>query len=169
MFRLRRWQCCTASMLRWGCAEVTPFRTSEEKPRCNYATMTQLQWTSSIPSDIFFPLQGPPNRKTSKLRLRRQRRRNLDGLLFAARHSCSWLTVCCQCNPASSSPVFARPISVRRRFSERQRNHGWSDPAGGDSAVSNPILIEDDAYPIKRRSDRTETSAAGRNGTVATL
>ena len=36
--------------------------------------------------------------------------------------------------------VFARPNPVRSRWSKRQQNHGWSDPAGGDSSGCNPIL-----------------------------
>ena len=37
--------------------------------------------------------------------------------------------------------VLSREIPVRRRFCERQQSHGWSDPAGRDSAASNPNLI----------------------------
>ena len=37
--------------------------------------------------------------------------------------------------------VFARLTPVRRGSSERQQSHGWAEPAGRDSAGSNPILI----------------------------
>ena len=38
--------------------------------------------------------------------------------------------------------LLTRPTTVRRRFRERQQSHAWSDPAGRDSAASNPILLE---------------------------
>ena len=38
--------------------------------------------------------------------------------------------------------LLTRPTPVRRRFRERQQSHAWSDPAGRDSAASNPILLE---------------------------
>ena len=37
--------------------------------------------------------------------------------------------------------VFAWPTQVHSRLSECQQNHGWSDPAGRDSAGCNHILM----------------------------
>ena len=37
--------------------------------------------------------------------------------------------------------VFARPTQVHSWLSERHQSHGWSDPAGRDSAGCNPILM----------------------------
>ena len=40
--------------------------------------------------------------------------------------------------------VSARPTPVRSRLSEHQQSHGWSNPAGRDSAGCNPILMNID-------------------------
>ena len=37
--------------------------------------------------------------------------------------------------------VVARSTPVRSRLSERQNSHGWSDPAGRNSAGCNPMLM----------------------------
>ena len=37
--------------------------------------------------------------------------------------------------------VFGRPTPIRSRLTERLQNHGWSDPAGRDSAGCNHILM----------------------------
>ena len=54
--------------------------------------------------------------------------------------------------------ILVQSTPVRRRLIDRQQSHGWSDPAGRDSAGSNPSFTTD--VPCSRISHIS--GAAGR-------